>query len=107
MRKTAIGNARRVSQASLDYGLWSQLTVTKYELSNPSNVHSYRAKEVIIATQANKTLRRNSTLKATQNKNGRGIWDEEADQTKKCWITWLRSQLVHLCIVQQEAYRSV
>jgi hypothetical protein len=67
------------------------LTVTKDELSDTSNVHSNRAKEILVATQANKALWRDSTLEATQDEDGRSIWDQEADQTKQCWIAWNRS----------------
>lgn len=62
-------------------------TVAEDELSDTGEVHGNAAKEVVITTQSNQTLWGHSTLETAKNEDGGGVWDQKADQTKKCRVT--------------------
>lgn len=61
-------------------------TVSENEFGNSGDVHRDAAKEVVVTTQSDERLRSHGTLKAAQDEDCGRVRDQEADQTKKCWI---------------------
>jgi hypothetical protein len=70
----------------LDTSLDILRTVTKYELCNAGDVHRDSTEEVVVATEADEALWCNGALKATEDKDRRRVWNEEAYQSKESWV---------------------
>jgi len=62
------------------------LTVTENEFGNTSQVHANGTEEIVVGAESDKRGRSYSTLETAKNENGRGVRNQETQETEKSWV---------------------
>jgi len=60
--------------------------VAENELGDSGDVHGDGAEEVVVAVKATYRGDWRGSLKATQAEDGRGVWDQEAEEAEEGWV---------------------